>query len=143
VSQATGGNYGLVGGVVCGSLMDAGWGAGVGAPGLILDLDGPSVEVQVFESRLRLSAIGSCQESLDWVLRRPLTARWGRWSCQLQRDDAVHLEHQSVGQRVLATLWPAGFSSSDQVIGPANDHERHSDRSQKSPDRDATLDERR
>jgi gamma-glutamylcyclotransferase (GGCT)/AIG2-like uncharacterized protein YtfP len=32
------------------NLIDAGWGAGIGFPGLILDPSGPSVEVYVFES---------------------------------------------------------------------------------------------
>jgi gamma-glutamylcyclotransferase (GGCT)/AIG2-like uncharacterized protein YtfP len=37
-------------GHVRGVLVDAGWGATLGYPGLILDADGPMVEVQVFES---------------------------------------------------------------------------------------------
>lgn len=38
-------------GHVRGSLVDAGWGAATGYPGLILDSNGPAVEVFVFESR--------------------------------------------------------------------------------------------
>lgn len=37
-------------GHVRGSLVEAGWGAEFGYPGLILDADGPRVEVDVFES---------------------------------------------------------------------------------------------
>ena len=37
-------------GQVCGTLVDAGWGAGLGYPALILDPDGPAVDVQIFES---------------------------------------------------------------------------------------------
>jgi gamma-glutamylcyclotransferase (GGCT)/AIG2-like uncharacterized protein YtfP len=37
-------------GQVRGSLAEAGWGATLGYPGLILDADGPSIEVHVFES---------------------------------------------------------------------------------------------
>jgi gamma-glutamylcyclotransferase (GGCT)/AIG2-like uncharacterized protein YtfP len=38
-------------GHVRGSLVEAGWGAKVGYPALILDADGPPIEVNVFESR--------------------------------------------------------------------------------------------
>jgi gamma-glutamylcyclotransferase (GGCT)/AIG2-like uncharacterized protein YtfP len=45
---------GLVGrwrsGIVRGRLVEAGWGAALGFPGLILDEQGEAVEVQVFES---------------------------------------------------------------------------------------------
>jgi gamma-glutamylcyclotransferase (GGCT)/AIG2-like uncharacterized protein YtfP len=37
-------------GHVYGSLIDAGWAAGLGYPALILDPDGPPVAVQIFES---------------------------------------------------------------------------------------------
>jgi len=37
-------------GHIHGTLVDAGWGAGLGYPALILDPDGPSIEVHVFES---------------------------------------------------------------------------------------------
>ncbi len=37
-------------GQVCGELINAGWGAGLGFPALILDPDGPAISVQVFES---------------------------------------------------------------------------------------------
>ena len=37
-------------GQVRGSLLAAGWGASLGYPGLVLDVDGPAVEVEVFES---------------------------------------------------------------------------------------------
>jgi gamma-glutamylcyclotransferase (GGCT)/AIG2-like uncharacterized protein YtfP len=37
-------------GHVRGTLLQAGWGAALGYPGLILDADGAEVEVQVFES---------------------------------------------------------------------------------------------
>lgn len=37
-------------GHVYGTLVDAGWGAGLGYPALILDPDGSAVDVQVFES---------------------------------------------------------------------------------------------
>ena len=37
-------------GQVRGTLVKAGWGAALGYPGLVLDADGPTVEVQVFES---------------------------------------------------------------------------------------------
>ena len=37
-----------------GSLVEAGWGAKFGYPGLILDPDGASIEVFVFESRALL-----------------------------------------------------------------------------------------
>ncbi|MFO1113155.1 MAG: gamma-glutamylcyclotransferase [Rhodospirillales bacterium] len=37
-------------GTVRGRLCDAGWGAPLGYPGLILDPSGPAVEVQLFES---------------------------------------------------------------------------------------------
>lgn len=37
-------------GHVRGALVESGWGAALGYPGLILDADGASVEVQVFES---------------------------------------------------------------------------------------------
>jgi gamma-glutamylcyclotransferase (GGCT)/AIG2-like uncharacterized protein YtfP len=37
-------------GVVHGRLLEAGWGAWIGYPGLVLDTDGPTIEVQVFES---------------------------------------------------------------------------------------------
>jgi gamma-glutamylcyclotransferase (GGCT)/AIG2-like uncharacterized protein YtfP len=37
-------------GYVNGRLVDAGWGAGLGFPALVLDAEGPAVEVQVFES---------------------------------------------------------------------------------------------
>jgi gamma-glutamylcyclotransferase (GGCT)/AIG2-like uncharacterized protein YtfP len=37
-------------GTVQGKRIDAGWGAGLGFPGLILDPSGPSVAVHVFES---------------------------------------------------------------------------------------------
>ena len=37
-------------GRVSGSLAEAGWGATLGYPGLILDPDGPPIEVHVFES---------------------------------------------------------------------------------------------
>jgi gamma-glutamylcyclotransferase (GGCT)/AIG2-like uncharacterized protein YtfP len=37
-------------GHVYGTLVDAGWGAGLGYPALVLDPDGSSIEVQVFES---------------------------------------------------------------------------------------------
>ncbi|HEX2526752.1 MAG TPA: gamma-glutamylcyclotransferase family protein [Geminicoccus sp.] len=37
-------------GVVRGRLVEAGWGASLGHPGLVLDLEGPVVEVHVFES---------------------------------------------------------------------------------------------
>ena len=33
-----------------GSLVEAGWGAGLGYPGLVLDPEGPEIEVDVFES---------------------------------------------------------------------------------------------
>ena len=46
--------HGLVGrwidGHVRGRLLDAGWGASLGYPGLILDADAPAVAVQLFES---------------------------------------------------------------------------------------------
>jgi gamma-glutamylcyclotransferase (GGCT)/AIG2-like uncharacterized protein YtfP len=37
-------------GVVRGRLLQAGWGAWIGYPGLVLDADGTIIEVQVFES---------------------------------------------------------------------------------------------
>jgi gamma-glutamylcyclotransferase (GGCT)/AIG2-like uncharacterized protein YtfP len=37
-------------GTVRGRLVDAGWGAALGYPGLVLDPQGPSVEVHLFES---------------------------------------------------------------------------------------------
>jgi len=37
-------------GTVQGKLVDAGWGAALGFPGLVLDPSGPPVEVYVFES---------------------------------------------------------------------------------------------
>jgi len=37
-------------GRVHGTLVQAGWGAGLGFPALVLDPDGPAVDVQVFES---------------------------------------------------------------------------------------------
>jgi gamma-glutamylcyclotransferase (GGCT)/AIG2-like uncharacterized protein YtfP len=37
-------------GEVRGALVESGWGAALGYPGLILDAEGASVEVQVFES---------------------------------------------------------------------------------------------
>lgn len=37
-------------GYVYGTLIDAGWAAGLGYPALILDPDGPPVAVQIFES---------------------------------------------------------------------------------------------
>ncbi|WP_027132756.1 gamma-glutamylcyclotransferase family protein [Geminicoccus roseus] len=37
-------------GTVRGRLIDAGWGAALGHPGLVLDPGGPLVEVQLFES---------------------------------------------------------------------------------------------
>lgn len=37
-------------GVVRGRLVETGWGAWIGYPGLVLDADGPTVEVHVFES---------------------------------------------------------------------------------------------
>lgn len=37
-------------GYVQGTLVNAGWGAGLGYPALVLDPDGPAVEVDVFES---------------------------------------------------------------------------------------------
>jgi gamma-glutamylcyclotransferase (GGCT)/AIG2-like uncharacterized protein YtfP len=37
-------------GQVCGTLVDAGWGAGLGYPALVLDARGTPVDVQVFES---------------------------------------------------------------------------------------------
>ncbi len=37
-------------GTVRGQLLEAGWGADLGYPGLILDPSGPVVDVQVFES---------------------------------------------------------------------------------------------
>ena len=37
-------------GQVRGMLVKAGWGAALGYPGLVLDADGPAVEVHVFES---------------------------------------------------------------------------------------------
>ena len=37
-------------GQVYGELINAGWGAGLGYPALILDPDGPAISVQVFES---------------------------------------------------------------------------------------------
>ena len=37
-------------GIVTGRLVDAGWGAKLGCPGLILDPTGQAVEVHVFES---------------------------------------------------------------------------------------------
>ena len=37
-------------GVVNGRLVEEGWGAALGFPGLILDPSGPGVEVQLFES---------------------------------------------------------------------------------------------
>jgi gamma-glutamylcyclotransferase (GGCT)/AIG2-like uncharacterized protein YtfP len=37
-------------GTVRGKLVDAGWGATIGFPGLILDASGPAVEVHIFES---------------------------------------------------------------------------------------------
>jgi gamma-glutamylcyclotransferase (GGCT)/AIG2-like uncharacterized protein YtfP len=37
-------------GTVKGSLTDAGWGAALGYPGLVLDPSGPAVEVYLFES---------------------------------------------------------------------------------------------
>ena len=48
-------------GHVRGSLVEAGWGAEFGYPGLILDADGSSVEVDVFES----SALRDHWHSLD------------------------------------------------------------------------------
>jgi gamma-glutamylcyclotransferase (GGCT)/AIG2-like uncharacterized protein YtfP len=39
---------------VRGSLIDAGWGAELGYPALILDPDGPEIEVFVFESKALL-----------------------------------------------------------------------------------------
>jgi gamma-glutamylcyclotransferase (GGCT)/AIG2-like uncharacterized protein YtfP len=41
-------------GHVRGSLIDAGWGAELGYPALILDPDGPEIEVFVFESKALL-----------------------------------------------------------------------------------------
>ena len=38
-------------GYVHGSLVEAGWGASLGYPGLVLDPDAPAVDVHVFESR--------------------------------------------------------------------------------------------
>jgi gamma-glutamylcyclotransferase (GGCT)/AIG2-like uncharacterized protein YtfP len=37
-------------GVVHGRLVNAGWGAGLGFPGLVLTDDGPAVDVDIFES---------------------------------------------------------------------------------------------
>src|SRR4051794_18023629 len=37
-------------GRVRGSLIAAGWGAGLGYPGLVLDAEGSTIEVEVFES---------------------------------------------------------------------------------------------
>ncbi len=37
-------------GTVCGQLLEEGWGAEVGYPGIVLALDGATVDVQVFES---------------------------------------------------------------------------------------------
>lgn len=37
-------------GTVRGRLVDAGWGAALGYPGLVLDPSGPAVEVDLFES---------------------------------------------------------------------------------------------
>ena len=37
-------------GTVRGQLLQAGWGAELGYPGIVLDLDGPTVGVQLFES---------------------------------------------------------------------------------------------
>lgn len=37
-------------GRVCGALVQQGWGAALGYPALVLDPDGPAVEVQIFES---------------------------------------------------------------------------------------------
>ena len=37
-------------GHVHGTLIDGGWGAGLGYPALVLDPDGPPVAVQIFES---------------------------------------------------------------------------------------------
>ena len=37
-------------GVVYGRLLEAGWGADLGFPGLVLDDDGDEIEVQIFES---------------------------------------------------------------------------------------------
>jgi gamma-glutamylcyclotransferase (GGCT)/AIG2-like uncharacterized protein YtfP len=41
-------------GHVCGSLVDAGWGAELGYPALVLDPEGPEIEVFVFESQALL-----------------------------------------------------------------------------------------
>jgi gamma-glutamylcyclotransferase (GGCT)/AIG2-like uncharacterized protein YtfP len=38
-------------GQIYGRLLDAGWGAGLGYPALILDPDGPAISVHVFDSR--------------------------------------------------------------------------------------------
>ena len=37
-------------GTVRGQLLQEGWGAEIGYPGIVLDLDGPTVGVQLFES---------------------------------------------------------------------------------------------
>lgn len=37
-------------GIVRGQLLQEGWGAEVGYPGIVLDVDGPTVGVQLFES---------------------------------------------------------------------------------------------
>ena len=37
-------------GQVCGTLVDAGWGAGLGYPALVLDPEGSAIDVHVFES---------------------------------------------------------------------------------------------
>lgn len=45
---------GLVGtwsrGTVHGRLLESGWGAAMGFPGMVLDSDGPAIEVHLFES---------------------------------------------------------------------------------------------
>jgi len=48
-------------GRVRGSLVHAGWGVEFGYPGLVLEADGPSVEVEVFES----SALADHWDRLD------------------------------------------------------------------------------
>ena len=48
-------------GHVRGSLVEAGWGADLGYPALILDADGPMIEVDVFES----SALAHHWDRLD------------------------------------------------------------------------------
>lgn len=58
-------------GTVRGQLLEEGWGAELGYPGIVLDLDGPTVGVQLFESSDHWTSLDEFEGS---SYRRTVTA---------------------------------------------------------------------